>query len=273
MNSHEIIQCLETIAPLELAEDWDNVGLLIGDRNQDVTSILTCLTLTPDVAAEAIERRVGLVVSHHPILFRAVQRITTDTAEGRMLLDLIAARIAVYSPHTGYDSARDGINRQLAELFSLQDVRALRPVADPASDELTGDAADTAIVGGGRFGSLPSPTTLAQLAATVQDKLDVPGMQYVGDPEQRIDKLGVACGSAAEFLHDAAAAGCQTLLTGEARFHACLEARTIGIGMILPGHYATERPAMESLAQKLAGQFPTLCVLASESESDPIRWL
>ena len=73
-------------------------------------------------------------------------------------------------------------------------------------------------------------------------------------------------------MRDAAEAGCDVLLTGEARFHACLEARTLDIGLILPGHYATERPAMENLAEILAGQFPDVEVQASQVESDPIRW-
>src|SRR5262245_16435797 len=110
----DLVACLERLAPPKLSEEWDNVGLLVGDRTQPVASVLTCLTLTPDVAREAIERRVSLVVSHHPVLFRAVKRLTADDPQGRMLLDLIAARIAVYSPHTGYDSADEGINRQIA---------------------------------------------------------------------------------------------------------------------------------------------------------------
>src|SRR5579872_5922946 len=85
---------------------------------------MTCLTLSPDVAREAIERQAGLVVAHHPILFRPVKRLTGDDAEGRMLLDLIAARIAVYSPHTAYDSAPDGINQQLARLLGLVEIEA-----------------------------------------------------------------------------------------------------------------------------------------------------
>ncbi|MGE0375926.1 MAG: Nif3-like dinuclear metal center hexameric protein, partial [Planctomycetaceae bacterium] len=104
----EITTFLREIAPLELAEEWDNVGLLIGDEQQQVKHVLTCLTLSPDVAAEAVSRQVDLVVAHHPILFRPVQRLTSDMPEGTMLLSLIAAGVAVYSPHTAFDSAADG---------------------------------------------------------------------------------------------------------------------------------------------------------------------
>src|SRR2546421_8673768 len=95
-----IIETLEQFAPLKLAADWDNVGLLLGDRAAPVTRIMTCLTVTPESAGEAIERKADLIVSHHPILFKAVKRLTGDSVEGRMLLGLARAGVAGYSPHT-----------------------------------------------------------------------------------------------------------------------------------------------------------------------------
>ena len=122
----DVVSFLREFAPPELAEDWDNVGLLIGDPADEIQSVLTCLTLTPNVADEAISRGVQLVITHHPVLFRPVQRLTAETSEGRILLSLIRAGISVYSPHTSYDSAANGINAQLAQLFELRDVQPLR---------------------------------------------------------------------------------------------------------------------------------------------------
>jgi dinuclear metal center YbgI/SA1388 family protein len=121
-----VIEYLEHLAPLELAADWDNVGLLLGDRGRQVERIMTCLTVTPESAAEAIEKNAQLIVTHHPILFRAVKRLTDATAEGRTVLNLIRAGVAVYSPHTAFDNTRDGINETLARRLGLQDVAALR---------------------------------------------------------------------------------------------------------------------------------------------------
>src|SRR5687767_15001834 len=111
----DVVGFLTEQAPLKLAETWDNVGLLVGDRQANVSRVLTCLTLTPEVAAEAIAADVQLVVAHHPVLFKPVQKLTADDSQGRMLLDLIAARVAVFSAHTAYDSALQGINQSLAE--------------------------------------------------------------------------------------------------------------------------------------------------------------
>jgi dinuclear metal center YbgI/SA1388 family protein len=122
----DAVAFLDAFAPRELAADWDNVGLLLGDPQREVRGVMTCLTVTPESAAEAIEAGAGLIVSHHPILFRAVKRLTTTTPEGRMLLDLIQAGVAVYSPHTAFDNVRDGINDILARRLRLLDVRPLR---------------------------------------------------------------------------------------------------------------------------------------------------
>jgi dinuclear metal center YbgI/SA1388 family protein len=121
-----VVSYFDQFAPPSLAAEWDNVGLLLGDRAAPVERIMTCLTVTPASAAEAIERQAQLIVTHHPIMFRPVNRLTTANAEGRMLLSLIRAGVAVYCPHTALDNTRDGINELLAGRLGLTDVRPLR---------------------------------------------------------------------------------------------------------------------------------------------------
>ncbi len=122
----DLVAFLKQVAPLELAADWDNVGLLLGDPAAEVRRVMTCLTVTPDTAAEAVESAVQLIVTHHPILFRAVKRLTATTPEGRMLLSLIRSGAAVYSPHTAFDNAPGGINDILARRLGLTEVQPLR---------------------------------------------------------------------------------------------------------------------------------------------------
>ena len=263
----DVTDVLREMFPLELAEDWDNVGLLVGDASRPAGAILTCLTLTEDVADEAAERGAGLVVAHHPVLFRPVSTITSETPGGRALLRLIEAKISVYSPHTAFDSAIDGINARLAAALGLNDVKPLRPIPAPG-----GSLGEDAPIGSGRYGRLESPVSLDGLLATVKQALGVHSLQYVGDDKRNVELVAVACGSAAEFIPDAERLGCDALLTGEARFHACLEARSAGLGLILAGHYATERPAVEQLAGELAARFADATIWASEVECDPVRW-
>ncbi|MGE3313716.1 MAG: Nif3-like dinuclear metal center hexameric protein [Planctomycetaceae bacterium] len=264
----EVVTVLESIAPLSLAEEWDNVGLLLGDADAEISVALTCLTLTSDVASEAIQAGAGLIISHHPILFRPVQQITTESWEGRLLLDLLRAGIAVYSAHTAYDSARDGINAELAQQLKLSNVAPIRPKV-----ALSGSISPSPSppIGSGRCGQLRNAIALKDFVATVGRTLKAGPLQFAGDENAMVSKVGIACGSAAEFLSDAKRAGCQVLLTGEARFHSYVEAREIGIALVTAGHYATERPAMERFAKQIESACAGLKVSASSVEQDPVK--
>ena len=253
-----IADYLERFAPSQLAEDWDNVGLLVGDDSREVNRVMTCLTITPGTSAEAIGQAADLVVAHHPLPFHALKRLTTETTTGRMLLDLIGAKIAVFSPHTAFDSAANGINQRLARGLRLRGVLPL--VFAPQG------------LGAGRMGWLEEPISLARMADRVKRFLSVDRLQIVGDPELAIRTMAVACGAAGEFLEAAREAHCDAMLIGETRYHTCLDAEAAGVGLILPGHYASERFAVECLADVLDEEFPSLEVWASRDERDPLVW-
>jgi dinuclear metal center YbgI/SA1388 family protein len=131
-----VVDYLDQFAPGQLAAAWDNVGLLLGDRDGPVHNLMTCLTLTSETAAEAVEAGAQLVVTHHPILFRPVQRLTTATPEGRMLLSLVRAGVAVSCPHTAFDNTRGGINDLLARRLNLSDLGPLRRRGGPPQYKL-----------------------------------------------------------------------------------------------------------------------------------------
>ncbi|MBL8825029.1 MAG: Nif3-like dinuclear metal center hexameric protein [Planctomycetia bacterium] len=128
-----VLTVLEEIAPLKLAESWDNVGLLLGSKDKPVKHIMTCLTITRDVVEEAIREKADLIVSHHPMMFKPVQRITSSSEEGNLLLQLAQHQVAVYSPHTAYDNATGGINEQLAQALELVNLKPLVPLKPETS--------------------------------------------------------------------------------------------------------------------------------------------
>lgn len=290
MKLQTLVEFLEKIFPLELAESWDNVGLLLGDRRREIKRVLACLTIDRAVVDEAVATGVDCVVSHHPFPFRAAKRWTFDTTDGEILSKLLGAQIAVYSPHTAYDSALFGINRQLAAGLGLRDVRPLIPgtlaatqdaldglapsvAEEVAHDFVPGDAktASAPLLGTGRIGRFEKSRSFAQLIEQVKDMLQISTLAAVGDDQKPIRNVAIGCGAADDFIGNAADAGADALLLGEARFHACLEARARGLGLILAGHYATERFAACILADRIARKFPELSVKASAKESDPIR--
>lgn len=259
---HHLCMFLEGFAPARLAEDWDNVGLLVGDESRRIERVMTCLTVTPASAREAIEQKADLIVTHHPLPFRPLKRLTADTTVGRMLLDLIRADVAVYSPHTAFDSAADGINQRLAVGLGLKDVQPLLPLAGDA------DA-----LGSGRQGRCAKPMTLAQCAEVVCDFLKIKGLHQVGADDRPIHNVAVACGSAGQFLAPAKQLGCDLLITGETNFHTCLEAEAAEVALLLPGHFASERFGVEALVDVIQSIFPRLTVWASRQEQDPLRWV
>jgi dinuclear metal center YbgI/SA1388 family protein len=131
MTLEELISILEEMAPTRLAEDWDNVGLLLGDPTAEIRSVMTCLTLTPEVAAEAVARKADVIVSHHPILFRPVRSIRADRPGTDIVWTLARAGIAVISRHTAWDSAEGGANDTIAHALGLAHVRPMRVAPGP----------------------------------------------------------------------------------------------------------------------------------------------
>jgi dinuclear metal center YbgI/SA1388 family protein len=259
-STPDVTAALERIAPLRLAAEWDSVGLLVAPRG-DVKRVMTCLTLTPEVADEAVRERVDLVVTHHPLPFRPIGRITPDTATGRVLLALAGAGCGVWSSHTAWDSGSGGINHQLAAMLSLASVTPITPDAEDAS------------VGFGRMGLAPHGTTVAALARLLADRLGASHAQIVGDRDRVAGRVGIVCGSGGDLIGEVAAAGCQTLVTGELKLHQALESVAMGLAVIAVGHHASEHFSLAALGARLAIELPEIEVMASTTDRDPIAWL
>jgi dinuclear metal center YbgI/SA1388 family protein len=264
----DVTAALEHLAPLRLAADWDAVGLLLGSRRPAIDRVMTCLTLTEAVAREAVRERVDLVVSHHPLPFRPVARITDDSPTGRVLLDLLGSGIAVWSSHTAWDSAAGGINDQLAEWMQLGKVVPLEP--DPIEPA----------VGVGRAGDAPAGVSVADLArslvaalAAADRSVTLTGCQIAGDTARSAGRVGIVCGSGGEMVAAVQAAGCTTLVTGEIKLHDALAALAAGVSVIAVGHHASERFSMGVLATRLAARLPGLTSFASQTDVDPLTWI
>lgn len=254
----DAVKLLEQIAPPELGEEWDNVGLLVGDPAAELTRGLTCLTLTPDVVAEAVESKAELVVTHHPLPFHGIKRLTTESTEGDSLGRLLRAGVAVYSAHTAYDSAAGGINQQWADRLGLRDVTPLQPAIGRED-----------CAGVGRVGTLETDD-FDRLTREVSGVCGASDLRVVPPTASPATRIAIACGSGGSLLDLALDARCDIFLTGEMTFHDCLRCRSLGVGVILTGHYASERFAMETLAERLAAGLPGVRVTPSANECDPL---
>jgi len=258
----EVRDFLERFAPARLAEDWDNVGLLVGDPKAGADRVMTCLTVTPETVEEAIAEKADLIVSHHPSPFRPLKRITTDSVSSKMIWDLIRAGVSIYSPHTGFDSAICGINQLLGERLGVVEMKPIKPIVNDPED-----------LGAGRIGKLQAAKELNDFVSQIKQDFDLTNVQFVGQPDQKVSRIAVACGSGGSFLSAAIARGCDTFVTGETTFHTALEAKANGVALVLLGHYASERFAVENLAKVIQNDFAGMKVWASQQECDPISWM
>ena len=281
MKLSSVIGFLERFAPNRLAEEWDNVGLLLGDRTSDCRAVMTCLTITPNVVEEAIDRSVDLIVAHHPLPFRPLKKITTDSVVGSMVLKMAKSNIAIYSPHTAFDSTAQGVNQSIAEKLGLSEVVPIkeidngfaRPEVEKEANASNEDAAAPEVFGVGRIGKFDSPASCQEICGTLKKLFDLKLVKFCGELEAKVHKVGIACGSAGQFLNDAKRMGCDAFITGETNFHTCLESIANRIPMFLLGHYGSERFAVEMLADVLSGEFPELSIWPSQSETDPVQYI
>ncbi len=259
MKISDICSYMEKLTPKPLAESWDNTGLLAGETAQTCERLMTCLTVTPETVQEAVEKGADMIIAHHPTPFRALKELTDATTAGKLLRTLIKNDIALFCPHTRFDSAsRWGINEQLAAALGLECVSPF--VQNP---ECGG--------GTGRMGKFPEPILMKEFLARVRDLLKLPYVQYVGTPDRIVQKVGIGCGAAGEFLTYALEHNCDIFLTGETNFHTCLEAKARGIGLVLMTHFAGEKYACDRLAELLRKELPDLeAVWACENEQEPL---
>ncbi|MFM8735363.1 MAG: Nif3-like dinuclear metal center hexameric protein [Pirellulales bacterium] len=257
----DVTAALEHLAPLRLAAAWDTVGLLVSPARVEIARVMTCLTLTPHVADEAVRERADLVVTHHPLPFRPVPRITLATGTGRVLLELIHAGVGVWSSHTAWDSAGGGVNDQLARLLDLASVAPIEPDAELPQ------------VGFGRAGTAAPGCTVVDLAARAAAALGTAHVQIAGDGSRAAGRVAIVCGSGGDCVEQVRRGGCETLFTGEIRLHQAIEAEAAGLAVVAVGHHASERFSMDSLAERLAAAVPGLECWASRDERDPLGWL
>ena len=217
------------IAPFELAEEWDNVGLLFGHAQAEVTRVLVALDLTQGVLDEARALGAQLIVTHHPIMFSARKRVTDEDREGRLMLGMAEAGIAHIAAHTNLDAAPGGVNDTLMAAMGAAN-----------------------IVGEGcvRAGDLPEGTTLGALAARAERRLRGPVRVY-GAKDTPVHRLGCCSGAGGSEIAEAKALGADCFITGEVRHHEALDAVDGGMCVLEAGHFETENPVCEVLAQAL----------------------
>lgn len=258
LTVREIAEAVEQLAPKSLAEPWDNVGLMVGNLNQRVTTVFVCLDVTLANVRAAIECGADLIVSHHPLIFSPMRRIVEQDISGKIIRDLIRNEISVYSAHTNLDHADGGMNDALAERLTLNNVR--RFTAEEAVSEL-GTPTDNI----GRIGTLEAPMALENFVDVVKHALSCKSIRYVGEPNSAVQKVALCSGSGGDGIYTAYRAGADAYVTSDIKHHEAQLAQELGINLIDAGHFETENIICSFMTEFLESRFSGLNVIPSDA--------
>lgn len=236
---NQIYNAIDRLAPFWLTMDFDNTGILVGDRNREVSCALLALDCTPAVVEQAKQLGAQLIVTHHPVIFHPLKRVNEDA----VVYQLIRSDIAVISAHTNLDIAQGGVNDALASAIGLRDCRGLELLNEQTGAWL------------GRIGTLPEPLSPEAFAAHIKACLNASSIKFSAAPRV-IRTVALCSGSGADCLDAAISAGADALLTSEVKQHEYLAAAAAGISIFDAGHFDTEDIVIEPLRDYLAKEIP-----------------
>ncbi len=255
----DIIEEIEKLAPKELAESWDNVGLMVGDLESRVTTVFVCLDVTSDNLRRAIDCGADMIISHHPLIFSPVKRIVEQDINGRILRELIRNNISVYSAHTNLDNADGGMNDILAGRLDLVDIRRFK-------EEECIDENSNPIDNIGRVGVLQTPMEMSDFKEMIQHSLGCRCIRSLGDPQDIVKTVALCSGSGGFGIYNAYRAGADVYVTSDVKHHEVQLAMELGLNLIDAGHFETENIICSFMTEFLEERFSDLNVIPSDVE-------
>jgi dinuclear metal center YbgI/SA1388 family protein len=237
----DILQILESFAPADLAEKWDNVGLLVGSPQDRVTKVLIALDPTNAIVDEAITIGANTIITHHPVIFHPLPAIHTNTPAGKLLQKALANNINIIACHTNLDSALDGVNDVLGKALGLTQLVPLQPNTEKDFNQQ----------GLGRVGIYQSPISSDEFLSRLFTILELEVVDAAGPIPEQITKVALCGGSGSDLASLAYSSGADIYLSAEIKHSTAIWANEVGFAVIDGTHYATEKPATAYLTSKL----------------------
>ncbi|MDD5759040.1 MAG: Nif3-like dinuclear metal center hexameric protein [Desulfobulbaceae bacterium] len=265
ISIQHILTIANSLAPFSLAEEWDNVGLLIGDPGQEVTGIMIGLDPTSQLLDEALARNANLVITHHPLIFSPLKSIRTDQATGAVIGKAITQHIGIIACHTNLDVVPNGVSNILARHLGLID---LTPLSDSSNAEPG--------FGFGQIGTLAVPLRGHDFLSHLCKVLDLSAVPIVGHLPETIHRVAVCGGSGSDFAVIAHAKGAQLYITGEVKHHIARWVEEANFCIVDAGHFATEHHISTALAAQLTDSLANhaieIPVYATERQINPFSF-
>ncbi len=250
----EISEYINTLAPYDTKCEWDNCGILVGDEAKEVKKIGFALDLTEETLGDAVKNNVDMIITHHPIIFKAQKSFL----KGNPAYELASRGISAISAHTCFDCADGGVNDVLCEILGLSDIEKV-----PSRD---------CVVPMVRIGNLGFNNMLysTEFAEYVSRKLDTTVRVIESDKE--IARVAVCGGAGMDFLEDAIKMGADAYVTGDISHHQMLEAKALGVTVVAAGHFETENPAIVYLKKYIQNKFGDIETVLLK-QSNPIKFI
>ncbi len=259
----EIRDFYDSIAPFYMKFDFDNIGHLVGFSEAEVTKVLIALDITDDVVDEAVKMGAQLIVSHHPLIFEALKRVTDDDLKGRKVVKMIQNGISAICLHTNMDSAEGGVNDALMNALGAKVTGPLDP---------HGAHEDGKPYGISRVGELPEAMELEDFLKMIRESLSANGLRYVSGGK-KVKKIACCGGAGAGDMLKALACGCDTYVTADLKYDHFLNAKELGLNLIDADHFCTENVVVPVLYEKLKERWPEMDVCISKTHKQVIQFI
>lgn len=251
MECSQVIAELERLSPCFYAESWDNVGLLLGNRKQNVSKIYVALDATDEVVLEAVLLEADMIVTHHPLVFSAMKKITTDDFIGRRIVKMLENHISCYAMHTNFDVTH------MADLAADKIGLTTRSILYMTYEGEIGKA------GIGKVGLLPEVMTVSQCVELVKQQFELPKVKIFGEPLRRVQTVAISPGSGKSVIDCAVKAGAEMLITGDIDHHEGIDAVAKGLTIIDAGHYGLEHIFVPYVANYLESVCPEVEIVSA----------
>lgn len=272
----DILTILNTIAPVEIAEDWDNCGLQVGNVNWGVKKIMIGLDVSLPLMAAAKDWNADLVITHHPLMIMPQKKIDFAQLPGQIIEMAAKYQINIVSAHTNLDKAHEGLNDYFASKIGMVDALPFlieKPLCSTAVPMAGTGMAGMGITGMGRIGPLEEQLSLGEFAQKIKTHLNLKYLRLTGDKDLLIHKAVVCTGSGASLLDDFFASDAQVFITGDMKYHDARRVEEHARGLIDVGHFASEHMAIDLLSEKLNAAFKTagveIQIRKFKKETDP----
>lgn len=251
MLCKEIVQVIEATYPKDAAMDFDNVGLLAGRSEKEVSRVYIALDATDAVIDSAVAAGADMLITHHPLIFSPLKKVTDEDFVSRRIVKLIQNDIAYYAMHTNYDVL--GMAQLSEKILGIRDTEVL---------DITMEK-DGKPEGIGRVGELEKPMTLEECCLYIKHKLNLGSLKVFGDMQTEVSRLAISPGSGKTAVAAAVAKGADVLVTGDIGHHDGLDAVEQGLAVIDAGHYGTEYIFIEDMKRFLGEKLPVLDIMTT----------